>query len=503
MFQSFRLHSTYSSFERSSNWLFSIRYLKKSSNSQRKKVIGKTLISLKEVRNYSKSTTSFKATVIPDQRISLQKEQQLRSRLVDLYLEEDNSKLITPEHWTRSETELNWLKLGANKYLVQNSSSLQHLSNNQKLSLDLILLGWVDQYVSQKKPLAYILGDIPFGDMVLSVRPPILIPRSETEEWVIKLSKRMTNYFRNNKHPSIPTLGSNYPSTSSTNTHVKISNSKYSASNCFKVLDIGTGSGCISNYLAYHHRYLHAVGIDIHQDAIHLARGNASIHRLNPSKSYCSSSPSDHVGRSSFFNLDLFSPTFTKNLLERSQTLMGFDMIISNPPYITHSNYLNLPTSVKHWESPIALIGDRKFTPIHSLPSLSRGNLPTGEYGFFTSSYPSSSSSSPNHPYFPLESKESQHVVKSHQINSNKTNGTDFYERIIHLISQGSLLRTTSASSQHQGKCPLPKIVFEVGDNLQARLIRNIILLRLAPHIISHVEIWKDYSGIERTVLAY
>jgi hypothetical protein len=86
-----------------------------------------------------------------------------------MYLEEENLSVATPEHWSRSETELNWLKMGARNELLRQSRKLispislnQHIqfqTGRQRL-LDEPLADWVEQHVSQKKPLAYILGSL-------------------------------------------------------------------------------------------------------------------------------------------------------------------------------------------------------------------------------------------------------------------------------------------------------------------------------------------------------
>ena len=46
---------------------------------------------------------------------------------------------------------------------------------------------WIHQLNVEHKPLAYILGYIPFGPLKIYTQPPTLIPRPETEEWVLNL----------------------------------------------------------------------------------------------------------------------------------------------------------------------------------------------------------------------------------------------------------------------------------------------------------------------------
>src|SRR3989344_5732075 len=86
------------------------------------------------------------------------------------------------------------------------------LSSQELQNLDRAL----GQIKNEHKPLAYILGFIPFLNLKIQVQPPILIPRPETEEWV---------------------------------SHV-IEQFKSIQTDVCTILDIGTGSGCIALALA-------------------------------------------------------------------------------------------------------------------------------------------------------------------------------------------------------------------------------------------------------------
>lgn len=448
-----------------------------------------------------------------------------------MYLQEENLSVATPKHWSRSETELNWLKSGATDQLNRISrNSISPISLNQHIQFQLgrhrllndLLTDWVDQYVSEKKPLAYIIGNVPFGALTFTIRPPILIPRPETEQWVMQLSRTMETYFqalfRSSSHSATdePTLP-------------HLSGPRQSRGSSFKVLDLGTGSGCISNYLAYHHQDVHAVGVDIDQDAVGLARENASSHKiLCPNKAGPTSRHSR--GRASFFNLDIFSPTFTQNLKQASQSLAGFDMIISNPPYIPLAEYHHLPGSVKHWESAIALVGDRNSGGLdHHGPnrSISRSNQPSGDYGFFTSYR---SALSPSLALGPTPSvagdgrrergcirpegrgetpgvRRMQNVKANHEAGGSSPgqDGLDFYRRIVQLIATGGLLKPDSSNFHQRSSVSdvqrLPKLVLEVGHG-QAAAVRQLVLRRL-PAVVSNVQVVKDFSGIDRCLLCY
>ncbi|KAA1128771.1 hypothetical protein PGTUg99_015180 [Puccinia graminis f. sp. tritici] len=487
---------------------------------------GSRLESLKATRDFlalrwAHTTSPFKTRVVrPSVPPTSSIEKELKTRLVNMYLEEENLSVATPEHWRRSEIELNWLKVGATKELLRQSRhSISSISLNRHIEtktgkqpfVGKLLADWVDQHVSKKKPLAYILGNVPFGDLTFTIRPPILIPRPETEQWVTELSRTMNSYFQ--------AIRSSRPSADeSTSPHLPAP--KQSRPSSFKVLDLGTGSGCISNYLAYHHQDVHAVGVDIDQDAVGLARENGTTHKiLCPNKS--SLTNRNLRGRASFFNLDLFSPTFTQNLKQASQSLTGFDMIISNPPYIPLSDYHHLPRSVKGWESSIALIGDRDSRELN-VPNggrvLSRSNRPSGDYGFFTS-YRSSLSPNatksesvadggteePDMRHLGRTSTDAESMIeKNHKSRGQKQDGLDFYRQIIQLVATGGLLKPDSSNFHHRSGAAgqrLPKLVFEVGHG-QAHSVKKLIL-QLLPGEITQVLIVKDFAGIDRTLLCY
>ncbi|KAI7945580.1 hypothetical protein MJO29_011968 [Puccinia striiformis f. sp. tritici] len=259
----------------------------------------------------------------------------------------------------------------------------------------------------------------------------------------------------------------------------------------FKFLDRGTGSGCISDYLAYHHQDVHAF-IPNHRHS---------------------------KGRASSFNLDLFSPTFIQNLKQASQSLAGLDMIISNPPYIPFAEFPNLPSSVKSWESSIALIGDRNSVELNGPERvLSRSNRSRGDYGFFTSYRSSFSPLASGRKPVPDSRIEEEYmggvgrtgsaagsmVLKDQKGPASKRDGLDFYRQIIHLIARGDLLKPEASNFHRRSKSigqQLPKLVLEVGQG-QACSVKELIL-QLLPGMITQVLIVKDFAGIDRTLLCY
>ena len=120
---------------------------------------------------------------------------------------------------------------------------------------------WLDDMIYHHKPIAYILQEVPFGDLSITVRPPILIPRPETEEWVMDLIEKI----------------------------------KLSGARNLRILDMSTGSGCIA--LAFAHAFPDAqvFAVDISPFSLLLVSENKK--KLNLTNVTCIES-------------DLFSPTF-------------------------------------------------------------------------------------------------------------------------------------------------------------------------------------------------
>lgn len=124
------------------------------------------------------------------------------------------------------------------------------------------------------EPIQYILGKTEFMGLELRVNQDVLIPRPETE----LLAER-----------ALETL---------------------KAASGSRVLDLGTGSGCIAVSLAKHLTHLKIDASDISEKALAIARQNAGLHNVSIN----------------FIQSDLFtSPKFYAH---------GYDLIISNPPYI-------------------------------------------------------------------------------------------------------------------------------------------------------------------------
>ncbi|MFT6765852.1 MAG: release factor glutamine methyltransferase [Alteromonas naphthalenivorans] len=169
---------------------------------------------------------------------------------------------------------------------------------------------WVTQHLDDDYPLHYILGSVPFGPLTLSVEPPTLIPRPETEEWLATL---------------IETLE-------------PVKNEKLT------ILDMCTGSGCIALWLAKAFPNATIYAVDIVDSALTLAKKNAQ---------------QNNISNIVFLKSDLFT------LLAQD---IKFDCIISNPPYIAPEEWNDLSPTIRKWEDRGALIaGNQGFEIITQL----------------------------------------------------------------------------------------------------------------------------------------
>lgn len=172
------------------------------------------------------------------------------------------------------------------------------LNSNQQIQLN----QWITEIVEHHKPIAYILGDIPFGPISIAVKPPVLIPRPETEEWVLELAEQVNK----------------------------------SGAHTINMLDLCTGSGCIACLCATILPHATIYAVDICNDALALAQENKK--RLQLNNIICIQS-------------DLF---------DHIPAQLKFDLILANPPYITAQEYYDLDLSVSNWEHKHALYSDNE-----------------------------------------------------------------------------------------------------------------------------------------------
>ncbi len=152
----------------------------------------------------------------------------------------------------------------------------------------------------KEEPLAYILQEWDFYGMRLYVDNHVLIPRDDTCAVTALAIKRSIFLDRDPR-----------------------------------ILDLCTGSGCIGLAIAQHVKDARVTLADISKDALAVARKNVLLQKLSARVSCVSA---DALGE---------PPAF----------LGKFDMIVSNPPYITGKEMEQLPDSVRCYEPHLALFG--------------------------------------------------------------------------------------------------------------------------------------------------
>ncbi|MFA6991317.1 MAG: peptide chain release factor N(5)-glutamine methyltransferase [Candidatus Babeliales bacterium] len=160
------------------------------------------------------------------------------------------------------------------------------------------LTQWIIDRVQHNKPLAYILGSVPFCDLEILVKPPILIPRPETEEWVSWLIEQL----------------------------------KQANFTKFIALDLCCGSGCIGLAIAKAFPKSKIIGIDINPEAIKLSIENKNHNKIE--------------------NIDFIQ----SDLFENLPSNFSCNLIVSNPPYLAKQELANLDPDVKDWEDHMALV---------------------------------------------------------------------------------------------------------------------------------------------------
>lgn len=154
------------------------------------------------------------------------------------------------------------------------------------------------------EPVQYILGEQEFWSLPIKVTPAVLIPRPETECLVEVAVEIMKRGMEQDKH--------------------------------LKILEIGTGSGAIALALAKEIDETTVFASDSSIDALLVAKENA----ININLSH----------RINFFASDLFSSI-------RRTPITLFDLIVSNPPYVSRNEFAKLQPEIRKYEPPIALDG--------------------------------------------------------------------------------------------------------------------------------------------------
>lgn len=155
----------------------------------------------------------------------------------------------------------------------------------------------VKELIDEQKPLQYILGSVPLLSVDIAVRPPLLIPRPETEYWCSWLIEQLEPI----KHMPLT------------------------------ILDLCTGTGCIALSLAK-------------------ALPNCNVYASDISPAACAQAQ-ENAHKNGITNITIIESDLYTKLPENT-----FDLIASNPPYISAEEYETLDPRVKNWEDPGALL---------------------------------------------------------------------------------------------------------------------------------------------------
>ena len=145
------------------------------------------------------------------------------------------------------------------------------------------------------EPIQYIVGETEFYGLPFLVSPHVLIPRPETEElvdWILKSRKTASP----------------------------------------RILDVGTGSGCIPISLKKNWPEANLMGCDISESALKIAQKNAGLNQTEIA----------------FFHLDILNPVLPTSFPK-------IDILVSNPPYVTESEKLQMNDNVLKHEPVNAL----------------------------------------------------------------------------------------------------------------------------------------------------
>jgi release factor glutamine methyltransferase len=157
---------------------------------------------------------------------------------------------------------------------------------------------------AKKEPLQLIIGSVEFCGITIETAPGLLIPRPETEglaEFVIEELKAV------------------------------------SQSDPVRVLDIGTGTGCLAVTIASKVPRTLVDAVDVDFEAVRCATHNAERNHV--------------ADRVRAILADVLSPRF------ESLVAGPYDMIVSNPPYVTEEEYASLAPEIRNHEAKHALVG--------------------------------------------------------------------------------------------------------------------------------------------------
>ena len=240
---------------------------------------------------------------------------------------ENNCRVIDLIGWAEKHFLSKGLENGRNtgeillQHLLDCKRVELYFGSEKQLTQDTIKTfhSWIQRLI-KNEPLQYITGTIEFYGLELMITPAVFIPRPETER-VVDIALQI-----------LKTVISP------------------------KILDVGTGSGCIAIALANELPEASVTGIDIDLNMLKLAQKNADLHKIN--------------------NIIFKQMDIQKEIPKES-----YNLIVSNPPYIPLNEISDLEKNIKDFEPRIALTdGADGLTFYHRLASVASKILHSNGY---------------------------------------------------------------------------------------------------------------------------
>lgn len=176
----------------------------------------------------------------------------------------------------------------------------------------------VKDRLANHEPVQHIIGRAYFFNRPFNVSDKVLVPRQETEEIVARIAKK-------NKKENL------------------------------RVLDIGTGTGCIAITLGYEMKKPDLHAWDISPEALEIAKTNALLHKM----------------KVKFREVDILGEVKDEN---------EYDVIVSNPPYVKENEKLKMKKNVLKYDPPLALFvpGDDPLKFHKAIGEFAKDHLKSG-----------------------------------------------------------------------------------------------------------------------------
>lgn len=219
------------------------------------------------------------------------------------------------------------------EYIVAHALGVQQLSEFERIDQSRILSAQELQRISElaakknaRLPLQYILGEWDFRDLTLQMKPPVFIPRPETE----MLVDLVVGHYREDEQ--------------------------------LDILEVGCGSGAISLSLLHEFEKVHMTAIDASKEAVNLTLENAE--RLGLASRLC------------LHHIRLTEGSIPDEL---SRGRAKYDVIVSNPPYVFSEDMADLDPEISRNEDLNALgAGPHGLTVITTIIQQARHLLKPG-----------------------------------------------------------------------------------------------------------------------------